>query len=65
MPHSTSDEPAREWSSENHPGHQDNGVFLPEYRQAGMFNEMLTDRDPKHVSVVLGRGRKRRKHSRK
>ena len=37
-----SDEPAREWSSENHPGHQDNSVFLPEYRQAGMYNSMLT-----------------------
>ena len=42
MPESTSQEPAREWSSENHPGHQDNSVFLPEYRQAGMYNSMLT-----------------------
>ena len=42
MPYSDSDEPAREWSSENHPGHQDNSVFLPEYRHAGMYNSMLT-----------------------
>ena len=42
MPYSDSLEPAREWSSENHPGHQDNSVFLPEYRHAGMYNSMMT-----------------------
>ena len=30
------------WDSEHHPGHQDNAMFLPEYREAGMFNYALT-----------------------
>ena len=42
MPHSTSTEEAREWDSANHAGHQDDSVFLPEYRQAGMFNSRIT-----------------------
>ena len=35
-------EEARAWDSTHHPGHQDNAMFLPEYREAGMFNFALT-----------------------
>lgn len=39
-------EEARAWDSTHHPGHQDNAMFLPEYREAGMFNFALTAGTP-------------------